>query len=205
MYVSPWNVAWDSVIRSSLLTSLPWSEFLMVSTFQLACSSHHQSPKKQDSSFQNWEVSQLTKNLLCGRREVSRILKKNLLYWIVEYKAGQFNSIHCWDDSIFETSSQIYPASLLCYRKPKKYIDTSSCNASSNPMNMLWFFVQVYTMKSKPRGIAAIINNKHFRTMNTRKGTNIDGRNLKHVFTKLGFNVIEREDQTGEVSVCLEV
>ncbi|XP_071806101.1 caspase-3-like [Asterias amurensis] len=57
---------------------------------------------------------------------------------------------------------------------------------------------QVYTMKSKPRGIAAIINNKHFRTMNTRKGTNIDGRNLKHVFTKLGFNVIEKEDQTGE-------
>ena len=58
-------------------------------------------------------------------------------------------------------------------------------------------------MQSKPRGIAVIINNKHFRTMNTRKGTNIDGRNLKYIFENLGFNVIAKEDQSGQVCcVC---
>nr|ACM46824.1 caspase 3/9 [Patiria pectinifera] len=56
----------------------------------------------------------------------------------------------------------------------------------------------VYQMKSKPRGIAVIINNKHFRTMNTRKGTDIDGRNLNHVFEKLGFTTLYKTDQTGE-------
>jgi hypothetical protein len=56
----------------------------------------------------------------------------------------------------------------------------------------------VYQMKSKPRGVAVVINNKHFRTMNTRKGTDIDGKNLQHIFEKLGFNVLVREDQTGE-------
>ncbi|XP_022090365.1 caspase-3-like [Acanthaster planci] len=56
----------------------------------------------------------------------------------------------------------------------------------------------VYQMKSKPRGIAIIINNKHFRTMNTRKGTDIDGKNLNYVFEKLGFTTLVKNDQTGE-------
>ncbi|XP_038075142.1 caspase-3-like [Patiria miniata] len=54
----------------------------------------------------------------------------------------------------------------------------------------------VYQMKSKPRGIAIIINNKNFEKMPTRNGTDIDGRNLKHVFEELGFMTEYRKNQT---------
>ncbi|XP_072036336.1 caspase-3-like isoform X1 [Amphiura filiformis] len=52
----------------------------------------------------------------------------------------------------------------------------------------------VYQMQSKPRGLAYIINNKHFRTMKTRQGTDVDKRNLEAVFQQLGFNVDTHED-----------
>ncbi|XP_030843307.1 caspase-3-like [Strongylocentrotus purpuratus] len=47
----------------------------------------------------------------------------------------------------------------------------------------------VYKMKSRPRGIALIINNKNFNTMKERTGTDVDCRNLENVFKQLGFDV----------------
>lgn len=55
----------------------------------------------------------------------------------------------------------------------------------------------VYKMKSKPRGIALIINNKKFTTMKQRSGTDVDCRNLENVFKQLGFNVMVHRDLKG--------
>ena len=57
-------------------------------------------------------------------------------------------------------------------------------------------------MKSRPRGIALIINNKNFKTMLQRRGTDIDCRNLENIFTQLGFNVVVHNDLKGRVSTC---
>ena len=54
-------------------------------------------------------------------------------------------------------------------------------------------------MKSKPRGIALVINNKKFRTMKQRSGTDVDCRNLEHVFKQLGFNAVVHKDLKGKV------
>ena len=48
----------------------------------------------------------------------------------------------------------------------------------------------VYKMTSNPRGLALIINNKHFDPkcgMNMRRGTDVDAANLEQVFRYLGF------------------
>ncbi|XP_030843309.1 caspase-2 [Strongylocentrotus purpuratus] len=55
----------------------------------------------------------------------------------------------------------------------------------------------VYKMKSRPRGMALIINNKNFNTMKERTGTDVDCRNLENVFKQLGFNLIVHNDLTG--------
>ncbi|XP_071502752.1 caspase-3-like [Diadema antillarum] len=55
----------------------------------------------------------------------------------------------------------------------------------------------VYKMSSRPRGIAIIINNKKFKTMKTRQGTDVDGRNLENVFKQLGFNTVVHRDLKG--------
>lgn len=57
---------------------------------------------------------------------------------------------------------------------------------------------EVYSMSSNPRGLALIINNKNFRTMPERRGTEVDGRNLSHVFKQLGFNVDQKTNLKGQ-------
>ncbi|XP_071945612.1 caspase-7-like [Antedon mediterranea] len=48
---------------------------------------------------------------------------------------------------------------------------------------------QNYTIKSKPRGKALIVNNRNFRSMPLRKGTDVDARQLECLFTQLAFEV----------------
>ncbi|KAJ8021894.1 Cell death protein 3 [Holothuria leucospilota] len=58
---------------------------------------------------------------------------------------------------------------------------------------------EVYRMVSQPRGLAVIINNRTFRTMPERRGTEVDGRNLQHVFKELGFNVETKSNVKAQV------
>ncbi|XP_033125485.1 caspase-3-like isoform X2 [Anneissia japonica] len=48
---------------------------------------------------------------------------------------------------------------------------------------------QNYQMKRKPRGKALIVNNRNFRSMPLRKGTDVDACQLKSLFDNLGFSV----------------
>ncbi|XP_077866408.1 caspase-2-like [Saccoglossus kowalevskii] len=58
---------------------------------------------------------------------------------------------------------------------------------------------EVYRMKSKPRGLAFILNNKTFTNgMKKREGSDIDCRNLHHVFKQLGFEVHIKDDLIGK-------
>jgi hypothetical protein len=55
-----------------------------------------------------------------------------------------------------------------------------------------------YSMTKKPRGLALIINNKHFHPkcgMNTRVGTDVDAANLQQTFGYLGFLTAVLHDQ----------
>eukprot|EP00057_Strongylocentrotus_purpuratus_P035470 XP_799258.3 PREDICTED: caspase-3 isoform X2 [Strongylocentrotus purpuratus] len=77
----------------------------------------------------------------------------------------------------------------------------STGDYSSTQMDALGSYPQtmvdsdlVYKMKSKPRGIALIINNKNFKTMPPRRGTDIDCRNLENIFTQLDFDVVVHND-----------
>ncbi|XP_030842855.1 caspase-7 [Strongylocentrotus purpuratus] len=80
----------------------------------------------------------------------------------------------------------------------------SNGDYSSTQMDALGSYPQtmvdndlVYRMKSRPRGIALIINNKNFKTMKKRAGTDVDCRNLENVFKQLGFNVVVHKDLKG--------
>ncbi|XP_030843308.1 caspase-like [Strongylocentrotus purpuratus] len=80
----------------------------------------------------------------------------------------------------------------------------SNGDYSSTQMGVLTSYSQmdsdtVYRMKSRPRGIALIINNKNFETMEVRAGTDVDCRNLENVFKQLGFDVIVHNDVKGGV------
>ncbi|XP_033125401.1 caspase-3-like isoform X3 [Anneissia japonica] len=48
---------------------------------------------------------------------------------------------------------------------------------------------QNYQMKRKPRGRALIVNNRDFRSMPLRTGTDVDARQLESLFDNLGFSV----------------
>ena len=62
------------------------------------------------------------------------------------------------------------------------------------------FCFQVYRMKSKPRGLAVIINNKHFTSMwPIRTGSDVDYYNLSSTFKWLGFNIVPYTDLDYEV------
>nr|AEO22138.1 caspase 8 [Branchiostoma lanceolatum] len=63
-----------------------------------------------------------------------------------------------------------------------------------------------YRMDQNPRGLAVIVNNKHFYRdtrlpnsrprLENREGTNVDRDNLIFIFHKLGFEVIQHDDLT---------
>ncbi|XP_063965866.1 caspase-3-like [Lytechinus pictus] len=76
------------------------------------------------------------------------------------------------------------------------YSTTQMDALSSYPQSMV-DNDNVYKMKSRPRGIALIINNKTFKTMKKRSGTDVDSRNLQNVFKQLGFNVVVHNDLKG--------
>ncbi|XP_070560676.1 caspase-3-like [Ptychodera flava] len=58
---------------------------------------------------------------------------------------------------------------------------------------------EIYRMKSKPRGLAFILNNKVFTNgMKRREGSDIDCKNLQHVFKELGFENHVKNDLTGK-------
>ncbi|XP_077998437.1 caspase-3-like [Glandiceps talaboti] len=58
---------------------------------------------------------------------------------------------------------------------------------------------EIYKMKSKPRGLAFILNNKVFTNgMKRREGSDIDCKNLQHVFKQLGFENHVKNDLTGK-------
>lgn len=54
-----------------------------------------------------------------------------------------------------------------------------------------------YQMKSYPRGICTIINNKVFRNMNEREGTDADATALQQLFTHFGFYTSRYNNLTG--------
>ena len=54
-----------------------------------------------------------------------------------------------------------------------------------------------YQMKSYPRGICIIINNKVFRNMNEREGTDADATALQQLFTHFGFYTSRYNNLTG--------
>ena len=56
---------------------------------------------------------------------------------------------------------------------------------------------RIYKMKSKPRGIAVIINNESFKTpLRSRPGTTTDANNLCDLFTYLAFKVQRHDNKT---------
>ncbi|XP_071840142.1 caspase-3-like isoform X1 [Apostichopus japonicus] len=79
------------------------------------------------------------------------------------------------------------PAVLEQYHIPKVPVKTEMVDSN-----------EVYRMSSNPRGLALIINNMKFRTMPERRGTEVDGRNLHHVFKELGFNVDTKTNVKGQ-------
>lgn len=54
-----------------------------------------------------------------------------------------------------------------------------------------------YQMKSYPRGICTIINNKSFSNMNEREGTDADAAALQQLFTHFGFYTSRYNNLTG--------
>ncbi|CAC5399796.1 CASP8 [Mytilus coruscus] len=56
--------------------------------------------------------------------------------------------------------------------------------------------VPFYEMTSNPRGICVIINNKKFKKMKAREGTDVDQVRLEATFKKLGFTVRVYKDLT---------
>jgi len=56
--------------------------------------------------------------------------------------------------------------------------------------------IRHYTMESKPRGLALIINNDHFDNdvLSTRTGSQVDSNNLDELFLQLGFEVTLRRN-----------
>ena len=54
-----------------------------------------------------------------------------------------------------------------------------------------------YQMKSYPRGICTIINNKFFSNMNEREGTDADAAALQQLFTHFGFYTSRYNNLTG--------
>ena len=61
-------------------------------------------------------------------------------------------------------------------------LDPPSLDYSTNACNL-----PSYQMKSYPRGLGIIINNKVFTSMNDREGTDRDAEDLQKLFTYLGF------------------
>ncbi|XP_078601393.1 caspase-3-like [Branchiostoma floridae x Branchiostoma japonicum] len=55
-----------------------------------------------------------------------------------------------------------------------------------------------YRMKSEPRGLAFILNNKHFDTMKVRHGSDCDSRNMEHLLKALRFTTVVHRDLTAE-------
>lgn len=55
-------------------------------------------------------------------------------------------------------------------------------------------------MRSNPRGIVLIVNNVEFDNLDDRKSSKVDVKNLKALFTQMGFQVIIRENLTGKVT-----
>ena len=58
--------------------------------------------------------------------------------------------------------------------------------------------ISTYSMKEFPHGIALIINNEIFTSKAMRKGTNIDERNLTHIFRYLGYQVEVHRDKKSQ-------
>ena len=57
-------------------------------------------------------------------------------------------------------------------------------------------FLANYQMKSYPRGICTIINNKHFSNMNQREGTDADAGALQQLFTYFNFHTSRFDNLT---------
>lgn len=55
-----------------------------------------------------------------------------------------------------------------------------------------------YKMQHRNPGTALIFNNKTFRYMNDRKGTDRDKRHLKSTLEKLGFRVYEKYNSSSK-------
>lgn len=65
------------------------------------------------------------------------------------------------------------------------------------------FYFQVYQMTYR-RGMALIINNKHFTPgIENRDGSEVDFRMIKTMFSEFHFKIIAECDKTASVSQCL--
>ncbi|XP_052079238.1 caspase-8-like [Mytilus californianus] len=74
---------------------------------------------------------------------------------------------------------------------------TSHLAQSRRPQNInIGPSVPYYEMTSNPRGICVIINNKKFKKMKAREGTDVDQVRLEATFKKLGFTVRVFKDLT---------
>ena len=59
----------------------------------------------------------------------------------------------------------------------------------------------MYQNFSNPRGLCLIINNRKFKTLPARTGTDCDAENLRQLFTELGYRVTVKSDRSAAVSV----
>uniref|UniRef100_A0A0N5A366 Caspase-2 n=1 Tax=Parastrongyloides trichosuri TaxID=131310 RepID=A0A0N5A366_PARTI len=71
-----------------------------------------------------------------------------------------------------------------------KYMVPTSSHYASNLNYYSQNKSHIYKMFSNPKGLALIINNQRFKTMNERFGTERDEEYLISLFTKLGYNCL---------------
>ncbi|CEF71026.1 Caspase-2 [Strongyloides ratti] len=73
-------------------------------------------------------------------------------------------------------------------------LNTYMIQTSSNYASNLDYYINnkehIYKMFSNPKGLALIINNQHFQTMNERFGTEKDEEYLISLFSKLGYKCL---------------
>ena len=85
----------------------------------------------------------------------------------------------------------------------KPVIDQSSNQAAGPPTSASsedvtdGCILMSYQMKSYPRGICTIINNKYFSNMSEREGTDADAAALQQLFTYFGFYTSRYNNLTG--------
>ncbi|XP_071483899.1 caspase-7-like [Diadema antillarum] len=53
-------------------------------------------------------------------------------------------------------------------------------------------------MNQRNKGMAFVLNNNNFKDQKRRKGSEVDVKNVKHVFEEIGYDVIEAQDRKAE-------